>query len=204
MPKIVDREKKRAEIAQKAIEVLAKRGFQATTIQDIADAASLGKGTIYHYFKTKEEILWAVSEQMFRQTERSLGAALLKINEPMDKLVALIEEALHITEDLEHIFIIYSELWLMTVRGEQTGDFVNVLRRLQNDMTNLVASMIREGKKQGLWPGDTDADALAGYLASSFDGVFAHYMIDKENFDIKRVTNEFIKFLIKQSAPKND
>ena len=204
MPKIVDREKKRSEIAQKAIEILAKRGFRSTTIQDIADAAGLGKGTIYHYFKTKEEILWAVSEQMFRETERSLGAALFRINEPMDKLVALIEEALHITEDLEHLFIIYSELWLMTVRGEPTGDFVTVLRRLQNGMKNLVAAMIREGKKQGFWPGDIDADALAGYLASSFDGVFAHYMIDKETFDIKRVTKEFIKFLMRQSAPQND
>lgn len=204
MPKIVDREKKRSEIAQKAIEVLAKRGFRATTIQDIADAAGLGKGTIYHYFKTKEEILWAVSEQMFRETERSLGAALLKINEPMDKLVALIEEALHITEEMEHLFIIYSELWLITVRGEPTGDFVHILKRLQNDMKNLVAGLINEGKKQSFWPQDIDVEALAGYLASSFDGVFAHYMIDKENFDIKRVTKEFIKFMLRQSAPKND
>jgi AcrR family transcriptional regulator len=53
MPKIVNRDKKRSEIAQKAIEILAKRGFQATTIQDIADASGLGKGTIYHYFKTR-------------------------------------------------------------------------------------------------------------------------------------------------------
>ncbi|MDP3286606.1 MAG: TetR family transcriptional regulator [Desulfobacterales bacterium] len=43
MPRIVDRDKKRSEIAQKAIEVLAKRGFQATTIQEFADAAGLGK-----------------------------------------------------------------------------------------------------------------------------------------------------------------
>ncbi|HPG54105.1 MAG TPA: TetR/AcrR family transcriptional regulator [Smithellaceae bacterium] len=204
MPKIVNREKKRSEIAQKAIEVLAKRGFKATTIQEIANAAGLGKGTIYHYFKTKEEILRAVSEQMFREAERSLGAALLRINEPMDKLAALIEESLHITEDLEHLFIIYSELWLMTVRGEHTGDFTNMLKRMQNDMKNLVAGMINEGKNQGFWQNDIDIDALASYLASSFDGVFAHYMIDKENFEIKRVTKEFIKFLLKQSASKND
>jgi AcrR family transcriptional regulator len=204
MPKIVNREKKRSEIAQKAIEVLAKRGFKATTIQEIANAAGLGKGTIYHYFKTKEEILWAVSEQMFRETERSLGAALLRINEPMDKLAALIEESLHITEDLEHFFIIYSELWLMTVRGEHTGDFTNMLKRMQNDMKNLIAGMINEGKNQGFWPNDIDIDTLASYLASSFDGVFAHYMIDKENFEIKRVTKEFIKILLKQSASKND
>lgn len=200
MPKIVNRDKKRSEIAQKAIAVLAKRGFQATTIQEIADAAGLGKGTIYHYFKTKEEILLVVSEQMFREMERSFGAALLRINEPMEKLAALIEEALRLTEDLENLFIIYTELWLMNVRGDHSGDFVSIMKRLHNDLKDLVARMIEEGKKQGFWAKETDSDALANYLISSFDGVIAHYMMDKEGFDMKRVTKEFIRFLLNHGA----
>ena len=202
MPKIVNRDKKRSEIAQKAIAVLAKRGFQATTIQEIADAAGLGKGTIYHYFKTKEEILLVVSEQIFHETERSFGAALFRIDEPMEKLAALIEEALHVTDDIEYLFIVYTELWLMNVRDGHYGDFIGVMKTLHNDLKNLVAKMIEEGKKLGFWNEDTDSDALANYLISSFDGVVAHYMMDKENFDIKRVTKEFIRFLISQGAPK--
>lgn len=202
MPKIVNRDKKRSEIAQKAIEVLAKRGFQATTIQEIADAAGLGKGTIYHYFKTKEEILLAVSEELFHETERSFGAALLHINEPMEKLSVLIEEALKVTEDLENLFVVYTELWLMNFRCDHYKDFMGVVNRLHNDMTNLVARMIDQGKKQGLWSKDTDTEALASYLVASFDGVIAHYMMDKENFDLKRVTREFIRFLLRHGAPK--
>jgi AcrR family transcriptional regulator len=202
MPKVVNHEKKRSEIAQKAIEVLAKRGFQATTIQDIADAAGLGKGTIYHYFKTKEEILWAVSEEMFREMERSFGVALLRINEPADKLAALIEEALHITEKIENLFIIYTELWLMTVRGNRSDDFVKVMKTMHNDLKNLICSMIDEGKKQGIWTKVADSEALAGYLVSSFDGVIGHYLMDKDNFNIKRVTKEFIRFLLSQGAPE--
>ena len=202
MPKIVNRDKKRSEIAQKAIAVLAKRGFQATTIQEIADAAGLGKGTIYHYFKTKEEILLVVSEQIFHETERSFGAALLRIDEPMEKLAALIEEALHVTDDIEYLFIVYTELWLMNVRDGHYGDFIGVMKTLHNDLKDLVAKMIEERKRQGFWNEDTDSDALANYLISSFDGVVAHYMMDKENFDMKRVTKEFIRFLISQGAPK--
>jgi AcrR family transcriptional regulator len=202
MPKIVNRDKKRSEIAQKAIALLAKKGFQATTIQNIADAAGLGKGTIYHYFKTKEEILLVVSEELFHETERSFGAALLRINEPMEKLSALIEEALKVTEDLENLFIVYTELWLMNFRCDYYKDFMGVTNRLHNDMTNLVARMIDQGKKQGLWSKDTDTDALACYLVASFDGVIAHYMMDKENFNLERVTKEFIRFLLQHGAPK--
>jgi AcrR family transcriptional regulator len=202
MPKIVNRDKKRSEIAQKAIALLAKKGFQATTIQDIADAAGLGKGTIYHYFKTKEEILLVVSEELFQEKERSFGAALLRLNEPMEKLSVLIEEALKVTEDLENLFIVYTELWLMNIRSDHYKNFMGLINRLHHDMTNLVARMIDQGKKQGLWSKDTDAEALACYLVSSFDGVIAHYMMDKENFNLKKVTKEFIRFLLQQGAPK--
>ena len=200
MPRIVDRDKKRSEIAQKAIEVLAKRGFQATTIQEIADAAGLGKGTVYHYFKTKEEILSAVSEEIFHEMERSFGAALLRIDKPMEKLSALIEEALHVTEDVEHLFIVYTELWLMNIRGDKYNDYMSVIKNLHNDLKNLTAGMIDEGKKQGLWDKDTDSDALAAYLVASFDGVVVHYMMDKGNFDIRRVTKEFIRFVLRQGT----
>ncbi|MDP3283497.1 MAG: TetR/AcrR family transcriptional regulator [Desulfobacterales bacterium] len=200
MPRIVDRDKKRSEIAQKAIEVLAKRGFQATTIQEIADAAGLGKGTVYHYFKTKEEILSAVSEEIFHEMERSFGAALLRIDKPMEKLSALIEEALHVTEDVEHLFIVYTELWLMNIRGNKDNDYMSVIKNLHNDLKNLTAGMIDEGKKQGLWDKDTDSDALAAYLVASFDGVVVHYMMDKNNFDIRRVTKEFIRFVLRQGT----
>ena len=202
MPRIVDRDKKRSEIAQKAIEVLAKRGFQATTIQEIADAAGLGKGTVYHYFKTKEEILSVVSEEIFHEMERSFGAALLRIDKPMEKLSALIEEALHVTEDVEHLFIVYTELWLMNIRGDKYNDYMSVIKNLHNDLKNLTAGMIDEGKKQGLWDKDTDSDALAAYLVASFDGVVVHYMMDKGNFDIKRVTKEFIRFVLRQGTPE--
>jgi AcrR family transcriptional regulator len=202
MPKIVNRDKKRQEIAQKAIALLARKGFQSTTIQDIADAAGLGKGTIYHYFKTKEEILLVISKELFHEMERSFGAALLRIDEPLEKLAALIEEALHVTDDVENLFVVYTELWLMNFRGDHDDDFMNVIKHLHNDLRNVVARMINEGKKQGRWAKDTDSDALATYLISSFDGVIAHYMMDKKNFDLQRVTRECINFFLRQGVPK--
>jgi AcrR family transcriptional regulator len=202
MPRIVDRERKRSEIAQKAIEVLARRGFQATTIQEIADAAGLGKGTIYHYFKTKEEILSVVSEEIFHEMERSFGAALLRIDAPLEKLSAFIEEALHVTKDVEHLFIVYTELWLMNLRGDHYNDYMSIIKNLHEDLKKLASGMIYEAKKQGLWAEDTDPEALAAYLVASFDGVIAHYMMDKENFDIRRVAEEFTRFFLRRGAPE--
>ena len=54
MPKIVDKKKKREKILETAITVFAKRGIANTKITDIAEAAQVGKGTIYEYFHSKD------------------------------------------------------------------------------------------------------------------------------------------------------
>ena len=46
-PKFVDREQKTQKIAQAALEMFAQRGFAATSVDQIAQAAKVGKGTIY-------------------------------------------------------------------------------------------------------------------------------------------------------------
>lgn len=198
MPKIVDRDKKRSDITRKAMEILAQRGFQATTIQEIATAAGIGKGTLYHYFNTKEEILLAVSEEIFSRMEQSLGVTLLRLDEPAERLEALIQECLQVTPEMEHLFIVYVELWLMNFHGNHYEDFIHILKKLNDDMRAIVGKMIEEGQQKGLWAADIDADALAVYLMTSFDGVVFNYLMDKTSFDIEKVTREFIRFFFRQ------
>ncbi len=51
---------KRQEIVNAAREVFARRGFSAATLDDIADRAEFGKGTLYNYFENKEELFETV------------------------------------------------------------------------------------------------------------------------------------------------
>ena len=60
MPKIVDREEKRDSLVKAAASVFASQGFSRARIADIAEAADVGKGTIYEYFDSKEELFLAV------------------------------------------------------------------------------------------------------------------------------------------------
>lgn len=202
MPRIVDKEKRRSEIARRSIGVFARKGFQASTIQDIADAAGIGKGTIYHYFRTKEEILRAVSSEIFLEVERSLGAALLRLDEPEERLVALIQESMNLTEEQENLYIIAMELWLLNLRSERYSEVIQVIKDLQNDMRVMVGRMIDFAKLKGIFATDIDSDAMAVYLTTSFDGVVFHYMLDKKSFDLKHVTREFIRFILRHARPE--
>lgn len=52
-----DQAKRRHEIFHQVVNVFLKKGFQETSMREIAEAAGLGKSTLYDYFKTKDEIL---------------------------------------------------------------------------------------------------------------------------------------------------
>jgi len=54
---------KRQEILKAAAIVFAKRGFQKTLMEDIAGQAGIGKGTIYRYFKSKDDLYFSILDQ---------------------------------------------------------------------------------------------------------------------------------------------
>ena len=63
-PQTAARGEKRPLILRAATEVFAEQGFAAVRVADIADRAGIGKGTVYEYFSSKDELLFAVFEWM--------------------------------------------------------------------------------------------------------------------------------------------
>lgn len=57
MPKLIDKNLKKEEILLAGIKTFSEKGFHSSTVEDIANKAGIGKGTIYEYFKSKEELI---------------------------------------------------------------------------------------------------------------------------------------------------
>jgi len=93
MPKIVDHEKRRDEIALIACRVVAQHGFEQATIVRIARAAGCTTGMIAHYFDTKQEIIVAALRLILRRIEERLTQA-----HGTADLLALLSDALPIDE----------------------------------------------------------------------------------------------------------
>ena len=73
------RERRRVEIREKlfraALRLFAERGYLETTVEDITDAADVGKGTFFNYFPTKEHVLATYGEERLRVIEHALETA---------------------------------------------------------------------------------------------------------------------------------
>ncbi|MEM7570015.1 MAG: TetR/AcrR family transcriptional regulator [Pseudomonadota bacterium] len=74
MPKIVDKEEVQAQILQAAMHEFTHVGVHAATISGVAKAANMGKGTLYLYYDSKDAIIAALADQIFRQIEANLIA----------------------------------------------------------------------------------------------------------------------------------
>ncbi len=71
-PKIVNKTKKREEIANVAIETFAENGFESTSMNLIASRAGIGKGTLYQYFKSREELIFTAIEVCLSNHSKNL------------------------------------------------------------------------------------------------------------------------------------
>src|ERR1044071_2642451 len=70
-----------AEILDAARQVFARKGYDETRIQDVADACGIAKGTVYLYFRSKEELYWATVRRGVEEVHERSREALLAVEE---------------------------------------------------------------------------------------------------------------------------
>ena len=78
---------KRAAIMDAAVIILAKKGYRDTTLDEIAITSEFGKGTIYNYFKSKEEIYSAIIEEVSKSLYQIIQEADLTCKRPGNGLL---------------------------------------------------------------------------------------------------------------------
>ncbi|UXA07304.1 TetR/AcrR family transcriptional regulator [Mycobacterium sp. SMC-2] len=88
-----DGEQTRARIITAAMRCVAEKGYSRTTIREIARAADMTSGSLYHYFPNKSELLDAAVEHIERAAVPRLRAAAGQAGDVVDRLAAVLDEA---------------------------------------------------------------------------------------------------------------
>lgn len=91
--------KTRQKLIEVARELFAHKGLEATTMNDIAAASGRGRRTLYTYFRSKEEIYYAVIEEELERLSEKMDEVLSMNVEPEEKVFTLIYSHLNIIKD---------------------------------------------------------------------------------------------------------
>ena len=197
MPKIVDKKAKKLEILHAAAKVFAEKGVVKTKMVDIATEAGIGKGTIYEYYRSKEEIFADTFRLIFDDMEYRLAEAIGQTEDPINKIKQLIQVT--IIDFLEHsgdLARIMMDFWAEGVRSKN-DELLNIvnLELVYSEYKLLIADILHDGIKNGVFR-EMDVHSLAAILVGALDGVMLQWIINKDTIDLKRVCEVLIDTLL--------
>ena len=135
--------KTRAKLVDVARQLFAKKGVEATTMNDIAVASKKGRRTLYTYFKSKDQIYMAVVESELKMLSDTMDKVAKKPTVPDEKILELITT---------HLDIIKMAVYRNgTLRADFFRDIwrVETMRKyFDNNEIKLFREVLREGKEQ--------------------------------------------------------
>jgi AcrR family transcriptional regulator len=135
---------KRHAILEHAIRTFAQLGFRRTDVQAIADLAGVGKGTVYRYFHSKEDLFWAATYEINLRLERAVFAAMEGVDGACPKLRAAAAAYSRFFEDNPH----YLELTVQD-RAEFHGAGPESHLEHHEKMIRMVGQIMRQGIEDG-------------------------------------------------------
>ena len=187
-------------IIEAAADLFSRKGFSGTRIDEIAERAGIGKGTIYDYFKSKEDLFFAVFEWF---TGKIGEAATVNISAlggaASERLMALNDSLVGSWGDIRDMFSLFFEFWAASASSNMQDRFKESFRRIYGDFRNIVSSLIVEGIAMGEFSADVDPDSIAAALVGTWDCLFLQAWFDDE-FDLVKTARNFLAVVINGMA----
>jgi AcrR family transcriptional regulator len=136
------------QIMAAARELIDAGGVEAATMEEIAAAAGVAKGTVYLYFRSKDELIEALVTQVGEDMLRDIEALLHRPEAPPEKLAQLVSLLLAYLGKERTLFPVYARDLLRGGRGAREG-FWRRLQEMEDKFVDLVTAMFAEGIASG-------------------------------------------------------
>ncbi len=157
---------KRERILRAAVKVFAKKGFYASRVAEIAKAAGVADGTIYLYFKNKDDVLESLFEDRIGRLLSVLNSELLKVPTARERLAKMVELQLGLLEgqrDLAEVITVNLRQSTKLLRQYGSKGFLSYLE--------LMTKVVSDGQASGEFREDVSARVVARALFGALDGL---------------------------------
>ena len=146
MPKVVDKITKRKDIAKSTCNLFIEEGFVNISISQIAKVAGIGKGTIYEYFKNKEDIVFELMSCLQEDYDPKLELNLKESIDTKQKVIYLFNIFLSDDETIQTQRKIYKE-FLAIYLSNPSQEIVEYHLELKNKYSLVLSDILNEAIK---------------------------------------------------------
>ena len=198
-PKIVQRDEKRKEIGFVALDHFARKGFQVSSMSQIAKAAGVGKGTIYEYFDSKDELIRFSLELYVEIIEKRVGSKLATIRNPRDRLSHYVFEVMETFMNDPHSMGILLSIFQLLITDKEGADKAVLLRNMFQGARQTIAAIIVEGGDKGIFRPEVlpEAETIAINMIAFLDGIWLHSLLSPEGIDLRGQVNHYLDNLLR-------
>ena len=154
------------EVLRAALGLFAEQGYANTSVQQIVEAAGVTKGAMYHYFTSKDDLLFAIYERMLSLQKRRLDEIIKAGGETEDVLRAACEDVVVSSIDFlpEGTIFFRSQHMLTPERRAE-------VKRRRREYHDRFAELIDRGKSEGRFRDDVSTSVLIAHFFSD-----VHYL----------------------------
>ena len=167
----------RASLLHAAEDVFGRRGFQAASVDEVAEAAGFTKGAVYAHFESKEDLFLAMLDERFADRIEQIRAVLADEHEPAEQAREAGEDFMaHIDSDPRWASIFF-EFWAHAVRNpEVAGKLVVRYGALRSAVA---AAIGKRAAEVGLEP-PVPLDEIAAMTFAMANGAALEHMLEPE------------------------
>jgi AcrR family transcriptional regulator len=168
-------EESRQQVLEAAITTLAKHGIQATSVQDIADAAGMSKGSVHYHFESKDELLERVLEACCERIERRITAVFDEPGLPLDRVRRALVEMWAVRREVTPEYRVLMDMQVVARQNVvMQRALAAALGRARRQMVDIGLAKFVE---MGLRP-KVSIEVIPRLILATLDGLAVHHYVD--------------------------
>jgi TetR/AcrR family transcriptional regulator, fatty acid metabolism regulator protein len=182
---------KRDAILRAATDVFAERGYFNAQVADVARAAGVAAGTVYLYFRSKDDVLVSIFERTMREALADGRAGVADIRDPRQRLQKLARLHLARLGRDRNLAIVFQ------VELRQSTKFMERLSStLLRDYLGLIRSAIADGQREGMFRSHLNPTAAAKMLFGALDEMATNWILSKRRYQLEAEADAVLDLFI--------
>jgi AcrR family transcriptional regulator len=169
----VERER-RVQLTSAAARVIARKGYMAATLRDVADEAGTSTGTLNYYYESKDQLFAATLRAASERFQAELAAAVAAVASPREQLIAMAQAATPATPSGREGHALWIDFWAQAARDESLRE---LNQRIYDRWRTEIVEIVRRGQTEGAFAAGADPDAFARGYAAVIDGLATHVVL---------------------------
>jgi TetR/AcrR family transcriptional regulator, fatty acid metabolism regulator protein len=188
---------KREAILRSAVKVFARKGYFNSKVADIAGDAGIADGTVYLYFKSKDEILHSIFDQAMEIFIAEGQREIADLTKPEDRLRRIAElhlERLGADRDLAIVFQVELRGSIKFMQEFSAAGFADYL--------DIIKKTIDDGQRSGAFRTDVKPIVAAKILYGALDEMVTNWILSKKKYDLSPMASQVLKTFLGGMAAK--